>query len=90
MTAMYATTAEVQQNLTDLCSSSGITIGNTAPALLYGTAADPRAALALLRNELSMTVFRERTACAGDEESYVTVLDAVDRTTTIKIRRNLA
>lgn len=89
MTAMYTTSAETQQNLTDLCSSSGITIETTAPALLYGTATEPRAALTRLREELATTVFRIRTVCAGGEESFVTVLDAIDRTTTIKIRRNL-
>ncbi|MFD6401215.1 hypothetical protein [Nocardia sp. NPDC060249] len=89
MTAMYATSAEVQQDLTDLCSTVGITIENTAPALLYGTATEPRVALSQLRDALAATIYRERSVRTGDEESYLTVLDAIERTTTIKIRRNL-
>lgn len=90
MTAMYATSAEVQQDLTDLCSTVGITIENTAAALLYGTTAEPRAALTRLRDALASTIYRERTLRTGDEESFLTVLDAIDRTVTIKIRRTLA
>ena len=90
MTAMYATSAEVQQDLTDLCSTVGITIESTAPALMYGTAAEPRTALSQLRDALGTTIYRERNIRTGNEESYLTVADAIDRTITIKIRRNLA
>lgn len=87
MTSMYATSAEVQQELSELCATVGITIEDSAPALLYATAADPRTALAQLRTALKATIYRERTATDGAEESFVTVLDGIDRTITIKIRR---
>ncbi|AHD24255.1 hypothetical protein Y013_25110 (plasmid) [Rhodococcus pyridinivorans SB3094] len=89
MTSMYATRTQVQQELSNLCAKVGVTTEGTAPALLNTTAADPRAALAQLRDALKATIYRERTAADGAEESFITVLDAIDRTVTIKIRRPL-
>ncbi|MGV9750793.1 hypothetical protein [Nocardia farcinica] len=35
-------------------------------------------------------MFRERAVRSGAEETYITVLDPIDRTVTIKIRRVLS
>ncbi|MFF0492593.1 hypothetical protein ACFYTQ_26485 [Nocardia sp. NPDC004068] len=90
MASMYATKAEVQQELSSVCARVGIAVEATDSALLYTTATDPRTALKELRSALDATIFRVRTTSIGAEESWITVLDAIDRPMTIKIRRQLA
>ncbi|VFA92979.1 Uncharacterised protein [Nocardia farcinica] len=73
-------------------AASGSTAGHLTkgPAVLYAHADDPRAAADALRERLRRSVFRERAVRSGAEETYITVLDPIDRTVTIKIRRVLS
>ncbi|OXR42312.1 hypothetical protein B7C42_05511 [Nocardia cerradoensis] len=88
MTVVYATNDEVRQDLSHICASVDIEVEDSAGTLIYGVAADSRKALAQLRTALG-PIYRIRTARAGDEESWITFLDTIDRSFTVKIRRQL-
>lgn len=86
---MYPSNQQVRDELSALCTASGVKVEDSTTTMLYGVSDDPRSSLTALRELLHKTVFRERSASPGDQEAYVTVLDTIDRTVTIKIRRNL-
>jgi len=85
---MYPSNQEVRDELSALCTASGVKIEDSTTTMLYGVSDSPRSSLETLRELLRTTIFRERSANTGDQEAYVTVLDAIDRTVTIKIRRS--
>lgn len=86
---MYPSNQEVRDELSALCMESGVKVEDSTTTMLYGVSEDPRTSLGNLREMLRKTVFRERSAGVGDQEAYITVLDTIDRTVTIKIRRTL-
>ncbi|MBF6393805.1 hypothetical protein IU443_28155 [Nocardia farcinica] len=87
---MYPSLEEVRAELTGLAAECGVTVAESSPSVLYAHADDPRAAAAALRERLRRSVFRERAVRSGDEETFITVLDPIDRTVTIKVRRVLS
>ena len=88
MTVAYASNDEVRQELSQICASVDIDVEDSAGTMIYGVAVDSRKALAQLRMALEPS-YRIRTARAGDEESWITFLDTIDRSFTVKIRRQL-
>ncbi|MFI6958686.1 hypothetical protein ACIBJI_35125 [Nocardia sp. NPDC050408] len=89
MAGMYASNQQVRDELIAHCKASGAVIEDSTPAMIYASSADPRRTITDLRNTLADTLFRERTAHDGDQEAFITVLDAIDRTITVKVRRGL-
>ena len=88
MTVIYETNDQVRQALSEICANAGIVVKDSAETLIYGVARDSREALERLHTALQST-YRIRTSRAGDEESWITFLDSIDRSFTIKIRRQL-
>lgn len=89
MVGIYSSSQQVREELAALCKACDAVVEDSTSNLLYATAAEPRRVLKELRIKLQQTPFRESSVQIGDQESFITLLDTIDRSFTVKIRRML-
>lgn len=85
---MYPSNEQVQGELSELLRASGAEVHRVGVNEVDSSSPDPGRAIQQFRERLTNTVFRERSEPRiTDTESQLTVLDLIDRTISVTVRR---